>query len=61
MHPYGHEISFSSNLSDPTRRTFALHLINIDGTGVERTTCGDTFADFLIFSPNGMKRLLASR
>jgi len=27
---------------------------------VERTTCGDTSADFLIFSPNGMKRLFAS-
>jgi len=60
MHPYGHQIIFSSNLPHPTRRTFALYLINNDGTGVERTTCGDTFADFLIFSPNGMKRLFAS-
>ena len=60
MHPYGHQIIFSSNLPDPTRWTFALHLINIDGTGVERTTCGDTFANLPIFSPNGMKRLFAS-
>jgi hypothetical protein len=56
MHPNGHQIIFSSNLPDSTRRTFALCLINIDGTGMERTTCGDTFANYPIFSPNGMKR-----
>jgi Tol biopolymer transport system component len=36
-----------------------LYTMNSNGTGMERTTCGDTFADFLIFSPNGMKRVFA--
>jgi len=34
-----------------------LYTMNSNGTGMERTTCGDTFANYPIFSPNGRKRV----
>lgn len=38
MHPDSRRVIFSSNLHDPTGRTFALYLINTDGTDLERLT-----------------------
>lgn len=60
LHPDGRQIIFSSNLHDPSRRTFALYLVSIDGSGLERVTYGDTFASFPMFSPDGTKLVLAS-
>ncbi len=60
MHPNGQQIIFSSNLHDPSRRTFALYLVNLDGTGLEQVTYGDTFASFPMFSPDGTKLVFAS-
>jgi len=36
-----------------------LYTMNSDGTGMERTTCGATFANYPMFSPKGMKRVFA--
>jgi TolB protein len=55
MHPRSEQIIFSSNLHDPTGRTFALHLVNVDGSGLERVTYGESFASFPMFSRDGTK------
>jgi Tol biopolymer transport system component len=60
LHPNGRQIIFSSNLHDPSRRTFALYLVSIDGSGLEQVTYGDTFASFPMFSPDGTKLVFAS-
>ena len=46
---------FASNLHDPTARTFALYLINTDGTNLERITWAESFASFPMFSRDGTK------
>lgn len=53
LHPDGERIIFSSNLHDPTGRTFALYLIRTDGTHLERVTSGERFASFPMFSRDG--------
>jgi Tol biopolymer transport system component len=53
MHPNGQQIIFSSNFEDPTGRAFALYLINVDGSGLERVTWGESFASFPMFSRDG--------
>ena len=55
MHPNGQQIIFSSNLHDPSGRTFALYLVNVDGSGLERITYEETFASFPMFSRDGAK------
>ena len=53
MHPDSRRIVFSSNLHDPTGRSFALYLIGVDGTGLERITWAEPFASFPMFSRDG--------
>jgi Tol biopolymer transport system component len=60
LHPANRRIIFSSNLHDPERRSFALHMINIDGSGLERVTYGARFDSFPMFSRDGQKLLFAS-
>ena len=60
IHSNGRQIIFSSNLHDPSRRTFSLYLIDLDGSGLERVTYGDTFASFPMFSPDGTRLAFAS-
>jgi TolB protein len=53
MHPDSRRVVFSSNLHDPTGRTFALYLVNVDGSGLERVTWTEPFASFPMFSRDG--------
>ena len=55
MHPNGQQIVFSSNLHDPTGRSFALYLANADGSGLERVTYAESFASFPMFSRDGSR------
>jgi TolB protein len=55
MHPNGQQIIFSSNLHDPTGRSFALYLVNVDGSGLERVTYAESFASFPMFSRDGAR------
>jgi Tol biopolymer transport system component len=43
MHPNGEQMVFSSNLHDPTGRGFALYLVNVDGSGLERFSLSESF------------------
>jgi Tol biopolymer transport system component len=51
FHPSGERILFSSNMHDPSGRDFALYLINVDGTGLERVTFYPEFDSFPMWSP----------
>jgi Tol biopolymer transport system component len=55
MHPNSQQVIFSSNLHDPAGRSFALYLVNADGSGLERLTYADSFASFPMFSRDGTK------
>jgi Tol biopolymer transport system component len=55
MHPNSEQIIFASNVHDPTGRSFALYLVNVDDGGLERVTFADTFASFPMFSGDGSK------
>ncbi len=55
MHPNSQQIIYSSNLHDPSGRSFALYLVNLDGSGLERVTHGEVFASFPMFSRDGTK------
>jgi Tol biopolymer transport system component len=55
MHPNGQQIIFSSNLHDPSGRSFALHLCNLDGSDLERVTFAEGFASFPMFSRDGRR------
>src|SRR5207247_11048203 len=57
MHPNGRQIIFASNLHDPSGRSFALYLVNVDGSSLERVTWADGFASFPMFTRDG-KRLV---
>jgi TolB protein len=48
--PDGKRIIFCSNQDDPKGRNFDLYSINVDGTGQERITYGETFDGFPMFS-----------
>lgn len=48
--PDGKRVIYCSNQGDPKGRNFDLYMINIDGTGNERVTYGDTFDGFPMFS-----------
>jgi Tol biopolymer transport system component len=51
FHPSGEKVLFSSNMHDPAGRDFALYLINVDGTGLERVTFYPEFDSFPMWSP----------
>lgn len=55
MHPSSQQIIFSSNVHDPQGRSFALYLVNVDGSGLERVTYADGFASFPMFSRDGAR------
>jgi TolB protein len=55
MHPDSRRVIFSSNLHDPTGRSFALYLINVDGSALERITWAESFASFPMFSRDGRR------
>jgi len=60
--PDGKQLIFSTNVADPKGRSFDLHLVQLDGTGLERVTFfsnekHDDFDGFPMFSFDG-KRLL---
>jgi len=57
MHPNGRQIIFASNLHDASGRSFALYLVNVDGSNLERVTWADGFASFPMFTRDG-KRLV---
>jgi Tol biopolymer transport system component len=57
LHPNDQQIIFSSNLHDPSGRSFALYVVHVDGSGLERVTFADSFASFPMFSRDG-KRLV---
>ena len=48
--PDGKRIIYCSNQGDPKGRNFDLYMINVDGTGNERITYGETFDGFPMFS-----------
>lgn len=60
FHPDGKRIIFSSNMHDPSRRTFNLYFINEDGTGLTRITYGATFDSFPMFTRDGKKLVFCS-
>ena len=60
MHPDSQQIVFSSNFHDPSRRAFALWLVNVDGTGLERVTWTEAFASFPMFSRDGHRLVFCS-
>ena len=60
MLPDSQRIVFSSNLHDPTRRTFALYLVRTDGSGLERITYAEEFASFPMTSRDGTKLVFCS-
>ena len=60
MHPNSQQIIFASNFHDPPRRAFALWLVNVDGTGLERVTWSETFASFPMFSRDGKRLVFCS-
>jgi Tol biopolymer transport system component len=55
LHPDGQQVIFSSNLHDPSRRTFALYLCQVDGSGLERVTYAESFVSFPMFSRDGRR------
>jgi Tol biopolymer transport system component len=60
MHPDSRKIVFSSNLHDPSGRSFALYLIDRDGGGLERLTWTESFASFPMFSRDGRHLVFCS-
>lgn len=64
--PDGKKIIFCTNFFDENKAdrrrqpNFDLALINLDGTGIERVTFGETFDGFPMFSPDGKKLVFAS-
>jgi len=63
FHPNGKQIIFCSNVSDttnPHRRNFDLHLINIDGSDMEQVTFYGEFDGFPMFTRDGKKLLFCS-
>jgi Tol biopolymer transport system component len=60
MHPDSRRIIFASNLHDPGGRGFALYLVNVDGSGLERVTWADSFASFPMFSRDGARLIFSA-
>jgi TolB protein len=60
MHPNGRQIIFSSNLHDPSGRSFALYLVSLDGSDLERVTWTESFASFPMFTRDGRRLVFCS-
>jgi Tol biopolymer transport system component len=60
MLPDSGRIIFASNLHDPSRRSFALYLVNVDGSGLERVTYAEGFASFPMISRDGSRLVFCS-
>ena len=60
FHPNGREIIFSSNIHDPSGRSFNLYLLDIDTGEIERVTNSTGFDSFPMFSPDGSQLVFAS-
>ena len=58
--PDGRQIIYASNAKNPRGNNFDLFLVNVDGTGLEQVTFGETFDGFPMFSPDGRKIVFAS-
>ena len=58
--PDGERIIYASNAANPRGNNFDLFLVNVDGSGVEQVTFGETFDGFPMFSPDGTKLVFAS-
>jgi Tol biopolymer transport system component len=59
-HPSGQKIIFASNHKSQRGFPFTLFMINIDGTGLEQVSFGDTFDAFPVFSPDGRYLVFSS-
>lgn len=55
LHPDSRRVIFSSNVHDPSGRSFALYLVGVDGSGLERVTWRESFASFPMFSRDGTR------
>jgi TolB protein len=60
FHPDGRRIIFSSNMDDPSGRSFSLYMIDNETGSLERITRGATFDGFPMFSPDGRLLMFAS-
>ena len=60
LHPDNRRIIFASNRHDPSRRGFALFLVNVDGTGLEQVTYEGGFSSFPMFSSDGRRLVFVS-
>ncbi|MBI1957769.1 MAG: PD40 domain-containing protein [Candidatus Rokubacteria bacterium] len=60
MHPDSRQIVFSSNLHDPSGRSFSLYRVDADGGGLERLTWAESFASFPMFSRDGRQLVFCS-
>lgn len=60
LHPSSEQVVFSSNVHDPSGRSFALWLAHVDGSGLERVTWAESFASFPMFSRDGRQLVFCS-
>ncbi len=60
MLPDEKRILFVSNMHKPGTRDFAIYLINLDGTGLQRVTYAGTFNSFPMVSRDGKKIVFTS-
>lgn len=60
FHPNGRQIIFSSNLHDPSGRSFSLYLLDVESREVERVTHNEGFDSFPMFNADGTKLIFAS-
>jgi hypothetical protein len=58
--PDGQRIIYASNAANPRGNNFDIFLVNVDGTGLEQVTFGETFDGFPMFSPDGTTLAFAS-
>lgn len=59
-HPSGEKIIFASNHKSERGFPFTLFMINVDGTGLEQVSFGDTFDAFPVFSKDGRHLVFSS-
>lgn len=59
-HPNGRQIIYSSNVDDPTGRSFSLYLYDMDTGQSERVTHSSGFDSFPMFNSDGTKLIWAS-